>query len=230
MGESTWCGTDWCSGQNRLASAKKKGWGCRGTRCRSAGTCRKYFAIKNGTLLAEQGYWEGWGALVTGLLCMGRFLHSVQRTINQQVQSLVYHRSLRMAAHYSGGETHSGWVAEAFFQRWPDLILKRWKEDPPFLLRTEWFSNFSNFRLWCLSNLLGIGSDGVASSGDCRQAKAGSEQLMAWRISLKVEKYRQLTSKENYSFIRGKLGCCHCCELQLCELGPINMLLCQGLG
>lgn len=43
-----------------------------------------------------------------------------------------------MAAHYSSGETHSGWVAEAFFQRWPDLIWKRCKEDPPFLLGTEW--------------------------------------------------------------------------------------------
>lgn len=42
-------------------------------RCRSAGTCRKDFAIKNGTLLAGRGYWEGGGALVAGLCAWGGF-------------------------------------------------------------------------------------------------------------------------------------------------------------
>jgi len=60
-------------------------------------------------------------------LCVGRFLHSVQRTINQQIQSLVYHRSLRMAAHYSGGETHNGWVAKAYFPELDGLDFEEMK-------------------------------------------------------------------------------------------------------
>lgn len=63
----------------------------------------------------------------------------------------------------------------------------------------------------------GIRSYGVASKGDLRLAKVGCKQLMAWRISLKVEKYKQLALKEKCSFARGKLGCCRPCELQLCE-------------
>lgn len=93
-------------------------------RCRSAGACRKGFAISG---------WAGCEELWLQV-CVGRFLHSAQRTVNQQVWSLVYHRSLRMAGHYSSGETHSGWVAEACFLEVDSLEFEEMKRGYTFSL------------------------------------------------------------------------------------------------
>lgn len=156
-------------------------------------------------------------------LCLGRFLHSAQRTINQQIQSLFCHRSQRRAIYYSSRETHSGW--SIFSRGLASVSLKR-ENDPPFLLGIEWLiaTSFSYLPLWWL---FGFWKLWGGFFREPRQIEASWEQLVAWRISLKVEKYRQLTFKEKCSFTKGKLGCCHPCELQLCGLGPINMLLCQ---
>lgn len=80
------------------------------------------------------------------------------------------------------------------------------------------------------SGFAGIESYGVVSEGDLKQAKGGQKQLIAWKISLNMEKYRQMTFKEKCFLTRGKLGCCRPCERHMCELRPINALLCQGLG
>lgn len=100
-------------------------------------------------------------------LCMGRFLHSVQRTISQQAQSLVYHRSLRMAAHYSSGETHSG---QSFYPEVARLDFEEMKRRSTFSFG-NWMVNRSCqiFTYAVCPAIVGIGSDGVASSRRQRQ-------------------------------------------------------------
>lgn len=74
-------------------------------------------------------------------LCVGRFLHSAQRTVNQRIKSLVYHRSRRRAIYYSAEKPIVGGWLKHIFQRIgvseESVLLKR-ENDPPLLLGIEW--------------------------------------------------------------------------------------------
>lgn len=197
-------------------------------RCRSAGTCRKVFAIKSGTPLAGQV----WGALVTGLCVWEGFYIQLKGPLINKSNALF------ITGHWEWQliipvEKLIGWVTEAYFPEMASLDFEEMKRGSTFSLG-NWMVNCTLLFEFAPMMLVQILQALEAMEWLLREISGRKRQdESSWwhgEFPWKWKNTGSWLSRRNVPFSRGKLGCCHPCELQLCELGPIKMLLCQGLG